>query len=61
MKQDRQFEPGYTGDGFTHQSDEDAAEQEACERAVQHIDSDRYRGPSDWDRECQESRKLNRR
>ena len=25
-----------------------------------HIDSDRYRGPSDWDRECQESRRLNR-
>jgi hypothetical protein len=26
----------------------------------QHIDSDRHRGPSDWDRECQESRRLNR-
>jgi len=26
----------------------------------QHIDSDRLRGPSDWDRECQESRRLNR-
>jgi hypothetical protein len=25
-----------------------------------HIDSDRRRGPSDWDRECQESRRLNR-
>jgi len=25
-----------------------------------HIDSDRLRGPSDWDRECQESRRLNR-
>ena len=25
-----------------------------------HIDSDRMRGPSDWDRECQESRRLNR-
>ena len=25
-----------------------------------HIDSDRHRGPSDWDRECQESRRLNR-
>ena len=26
----------------------------------QHIDSDRHRGPSDWDRECQESGRLNR-
>lgn len=26
----------------------------------QHIDSDRHRGPSDWSRECQESRRLNR-
>lgn len=25
-----------------------------------HIDSDRHRGPSDWDRECQESGRLNR-
>jgi hypothetical protein len=25
-----------------------------------HIDADRMRGPSDWDRECQESRRLNR-
>ena len=29
------FEPGYTGDGFTHQADEEAAEQDACERAVE--------------------------
>lgn len=28
--------------------------------AARHIDSDRHRGPSDWDRECQESRRLNR-
>lgn len=29
---------------------------------TQHIDSDRYRGgKSNWDRECQESRRLNRR
>ena len=28
--------------------------------AYPHIDSDRMRGPSDWDRECQESRRLNR-
>jgi len=28
--------------------------------AVQHIDSDRTIGPSDWDRECQESGRLNR-
>jgi hypothetical protein len=27
-------EPGYDGDGFTEQSAEDAAEQEACDRAV---------------------------
>jgi hypothetical protein len=26
----------------------------------QHIDSDRTVGPSDWDRECQESGRLNR-
>ena len=26
----------------------------------QHIDADRTLGPSDWDRECQESRRLNR-
>lgn len=26
----------------------------------QHIDSDRHRGQSDWDRECQESGRLNR-
>ena len=26
----------------------------------QHIDSDRTLGPSDWDRECRESRRLNR-
>lgn len=26
----------------------------------QHIDSDRLRGKTDWDRECQESRRLNR-
>lgn len=32
------FEPGYTGDGFTHQADEDAAEQAACERAVEGLD-----------------------
>lgn len=25
-----------------------------------HIDSDRTLGPSDWDRECQESGRLNR-
>lgn len=25
-----------------------------------YIDSDRLRGKSDWDRECQESRRLNR-
>jgi hypothetical protein len=25
-----------------------------------HIDADRLRGPSDWDREQQESRRLNR-
>lgn len=29
-------------------------------RLPQHIDSDRHRGPSDWDRECQESRRINR-
>lgn len=29
-------------------------------RFVPHIDSDRMRGPSDWDRECQESGRLNR-
>lgn len=29
---------------------------------TQHIDSDRYRGGKlDWDRECQESRRMNRR
>jgi hypothetical protein len=27
---------------------------------VQHIDADRTRGASDWDRECQESGRLNR-
>ena len=26
----------------------------------QHIDSDRLRGKTDWDKECQESRRLNR-
>lgn len=25
-----------------------------------HIDSDRTLGPTDWDRECQESKRLNR-
>jgi hypothetical protein len=29
------FEPGYTGDGFTHQEDEDRGDQEACDRAVE--------------------------
>lgn len=29
------FENGYTGDGFTIQQDEDFAEQEACDRAVE--------------------------
>ena len=28
---------------------------------VQHIDADRMRGASNWDRECQESGRLNRR
>ena len=35
---------------------------EAIESLIppQHIDADRRRGPSDWDRECQESGRLNR-
>jgi hypothetical protein len=32
-----------------------------AEIRAQHIDSDCLRGKSDWDRECQESRRLNRR
>jgi hypothetical protein len=34
--------------------------QQPLPTSVQHIDADRTRGPSDWDRECQESRRLNR-
>jgi hypothetical protein len=29
-------------------------------RQTQHIDSDRMRGKTDWDRECQESGRLNK-
>ena len=31
------------------------------DKFVPHIDSDRTVGPTDWDRECQESGRLNRR
>ena len=39
--------------------DDDAPPQDT-KSPVPHIDSDRRRGPSDWDRECQESGRLNR-
>jgi hypothetical protein len=35
--------------------------EEIRNRPVQHIDADRTLGKTDWDRECQESRRLNRR
>ncbi|CAN5951035.1 unnamed protein product [Sphagnum jensenii] len=31
------------------------------QRPAPHIDSDRMIGPTDWDRECQESGRLNKR
>jgi hypothetical protein len=35
--------------------------EEIQSRPAPHIDSDRMLGPTDWDRECQESGRLNRR
>ena len=34
---------------------------EVAEIRGQHIDSDRYQGKTEWDQECQESGRLNRR